>query len=329
VAKHSNSVLVGAGGYLPEHCVSNDELSKRVDTNDEWIRTRSGITRRHFAAEGETTSDLAVKAAQDALAHAKLGAEDIDGIIVATSTPDTTMPSTAAHVQAKLGISGCFAVDVSAACSGFVYALTMADAMLKAGQVNRILVIGAETMSRIVDWGDRSTCVLFGDGAGAWILERKESDFTLAPNMQPGLLAHEIYSDGALAPALNTSGGVSSTQTAGLLTMNGKEVFRHAIEKMTVATLACCERAGVAPQDIDWLIPHQANVRILSAVGDKLQLAPEKLIATLDVHANTSAASVPLAFNEGKKGGKFKRGQLIAMPVLGAGLVWGCSLLRL
>lgn len=329
MAKHYNSVLVGAGGYLPENCVSNDELSKRVDTNDEWIRSRSGITQRHLVGNGEFTSDIAAKAAQDALAHAKLSANDLDGIMVATSTPDTTMPSTAAHVQAKIGMEQGFAIDCSAACSGFVYALSMADAMLKVGQAKRILVIGAETMSRIVDWEDRGTCVLFGDGAGAWVLERKESDFTKAPDQQPGLLAHEICADGSLAPALNTTGGVSSTQTAGVLTMNGREVFRHAVEKMTAVTKDCCERAGVNPQDIDWLIPHQANMRILSAVGDKLQLAPEKLIATLDKHANTSAASVPLAFNEAKQSGKLKSGQLIAMPVLGAGLVWGCSLLRL
>lgn len=329
MAKHYNSVLVGAGAYLPENCVSNDALSERVDTSDEWIRTRSGITQRYLVAEGECTSDLAFQAAQNALNHAKLSAADIDGILVATSTPDTTMPSTAAHVQAKLEMRHGFAIDCAAACSGFVYALTMADAMLKVGQARRIMVIGAETMSRIVDWEDRGTCVLFGDGAGAWVLERKESDFTKPKEMQPGLIAHEICADGALAGSLNTTGGVSSTQEAGVLTMNGREVFRHAVEKMTTATKACCERAGVDPQDIDWLIPHQANLRILSAVGDKLQLAPEKLIATLDKHANTSAASVPLAFHEANKDGKFKRGQLIAMPVLGAGLVWGCSLLRL
>ncbi len=317
-----SSVLIGSGAYLPENCVSNDELSKTVDTNDEWIRSRTGIAQRYLAAYGETTSDLAAGAAKAALSDAGIAADKLDGIIVATSTPDCTMPSTAALVQAKLGMKGGFAFDLAAACSGFVYALTTADALIKSGQAKRLLVIGAETMSRIVDWEDRGTCVLFGDGAGAWVLEAQEGT-------DRGIMASMIESDGSLADVLKTTGGVSSTKEAGVLMMNGREVFRHAVEKMSGITRAACEKAGVSPKQIDVCIPHQANIRILSAVNQKLQLADTKLIATIEKHANTSAASVPLAFDVAKQQGKITEGQILAMPVLGAGLVWGCSIMRL
>ncbi len=315
------SIILSTGAYLPQRVMTNHELAKLVDTSDEWIVERTGIRQRHLAADNELTSDLAAHAAKQALERAGVGAESVDLIIVATATPDDTLPATATKVQHKLGMKAGAAFDLNAACSGFVYALSVADAMLKNAQANRALVIGAEIFSRIIDWQDRTTCILFGDGAAAVLLEAREGE-------NRGIIGSRIYSDGAFGSMLITSGGVATNQKAGVLSMAGKEVYRHAVAKMPEATLAVLSENGLTASDIDWIAPHQANQRILASVGEKLGLPPEKLISTVPLHANTSAASIPLALHVAAKDGRLKPGQLIACPAMGAGFTWGCALLR-
>lgn len=316
------SVIRSIGHYLPANIVTNKDLEVKMETSDEWIRERTGIHQRHIAAEGETTSDLAAKAALNALQKAGLNANEVDAILVATTSPDETLPATATRVQQKIGSTHGFAMDIQAACSGFVYGLAMADGMIRSGQINRALVIGAETYSRIVDWEDRTTCILFGDGAGAVLLEAEE-------NSNRGILHTKLYSDGNYADLLKTTGGVSTTQTVGTLYMNGREVFRHAATKMGEAMLAAAAAAKVELSDIDWVVPHQANARIVSAMAEKFNIPTAKTITTMDKHANTSAASIPLAMAVAEADGRLKSGNLIATPALGAGLTWGCSIIRL
>ncbi len=312
--------VAGQGSYLPDRVLTNAEMSTFVDTSDEWIRARTGISERRIAAEDQTTSDLAYRAALAALGDAGCGPDDIDLIIVATTTPDLVFPSTAALVQDRLGIRHGAAFDVQAVCSGFVYALAVADGMLKGGVFERALVIGAETMSRILNWDDRSTCVLFGDGAGAWVLERSEGD--------AGLLGYDLRCEGRFTDLLKTTGGISSTRSSGHLTMEGPTVFKHAVTKISNSMARLIEREGVDIADIDWFIPHQANQRILEGVADKLGISRDKVISTVSRHGNTSAASVPLAFAEGVRDGRIKRGDLCLLEALGGGLTWGSILVR-
>lgn len=319
------AVVIGTGAYLPKRVMPNSEFESFLDTSDEWIAERTGIKQRHIAEKGELTSDLAANAAKDALTTAKLSANDIDFLIVATTTPDDTLPSTATKVQHKIGMTRGAAFDVSAACSGFVYAASIADAYIKSGMAKRVMVIGAETYSRIVDWKDRGTCILFGDGAAAVIFEAQEQP---GQNTDRGVLAVCIESDGQYAPLLTTNGGVSSTQSAGILLMSGKEVYKLAVQKMPEAVLKNMETLGLPLSAIDWVVPHQANMRILAGVGDKLGIAPERLVATVSMHANTSAASIPLALHAAVLDGRIKEGQLIACPALGAGLTWGALTVR-
>ncbi|MEL6364577.1 MAG: beta-ketoacyl-ACP synthase III [Pseudomonadota bacterium] len=320
------SVLLGCGSALPERVLTNDELSKMVDTSDEWIRERSGIRERRIAAEGETTADLAEAAARKALKDADLGPDDIDLVIIGTATPDLSFPSTAAIVQGRLGIRGGAAYDVAAACSGFVYALSVADLHLAAGKAERALVIGAETFSRILDWEDRGTCVLFGDGAGAFILGAEEQ--AGAPGDR-GVLAAYLRSDGSFVDILKTDGGVSSTQTAGHVRMEGRKVFREAVNKISEAMLVAAAEAGVDVTEIDLFVPHQANQRIIDGVVQKLGLSPEGVVSTVGVHGNTSAASIPLAFDVAKREGRVKPGMLVMLEAMGGGLTWGAALIRI
>jgi 3-oxoacyl-[acyl-carrier-protein] synthase III len=317
-----NSQIISTGSYLPEKILTNHELSKLVETNNEWIIERTGIEQRHIAAEGEFTSDLGVKAAQKALARVNLQPTDIDLIVVATTTPDNTFPSTAVTIQGKLGISKCAAFDVQAVCTGFIYALSIADNFLKSGQFKRALVIGAETISRILDWQDRGTCILFGDGAGCVILEAKEGA------EKSGVLSTHLYSDGKTKELLYTDGGVSSTGNSGKLRMQGKEVFKHAVTKLASCTIESLEKNNLNKNDITWLIPHQANIRILQATAGRLEVPAEKLIATVNKHGNTSAASIPLALDVAFDEGKIKRGDIISMQAIGGGLTWGSALIR-
>ncbi|WP_421791705.1 beta-ketoacyl-ACP synthase III [Hyphobacterium sp.] len=312
--------LAGQGYYLPERVVTNEELSTRVETSDEWIRARTGIRERRIAAEGETTSDLGFEAAKQALSDARLSADDIDLIIVATTTPDLVFPATAALIQKKLGIRHGAAFDIQAVCSGFIYALAVADGLLKGGVFQRALVIGSETMSRILNWEDRTTCVLFGDGAGAWILDRTESD--------SGLLGYDLRSEGHYADILKTSGGVSATQSSGFLEMEGPAVFKHAVTKISNSMQRLLERENVDVNDVDWFVPHQANQRILEGVADKLKIDRNRVVSTVAVHGNTSAASVPLAFGQAVSDGRIKRGNLCLLEALGGGLTWGSVLMR-
>ena len=318
------SRITGTGSDLPERIVTNTELESRIDTSDEWIRTRSGIERRHFAADGETTSDLASRAAQAALADAGLVAADIDALVVATSTPDLTFPSAATMVQAKLGMQAGFAFDVQAVCAGFVYALTNANALIVSGAARRVMVIGAETFSRILDWNDRSTCVLFGDGAGALILEAGTGEGT---SDDRGVLSVDLHSDGRYRDLLYVDGGVS-TNSIGHLRMEGKEVFRHAVGKLAATAEAAMEKAGLTEADIDWIVPHQANIRIIQGTAKKLGLPMEKVIVTVQDHGNTSAASIPLALSVGVERGQIKKGDLIVTEAIGGGLAWGAVVLR-
>jgi 3-oxoacyl-[acyl-carrier-protein] synthase-3 len=315
------SIVKGVGSYLPARIVSNEELSKTVDTSDEWIRQRVGIRQRHFAAEGELTSDMATEAARRALQHAGVTPADIDLIIVATTTPDLTFPATATIVQQKLGMHHGAAFDIQAVCSGFVFASVTADSYLKNGVAHRVLVIGAETTSRILDWSDRTTCVLFGDGAGAAIYE-------LADDNDRGILASSLRSDGHFADKLNTTGGVSSTGTIGRVHMEGREVFRHAVSKITDVVENVLSQTGHTVDDLNWFVPHQANLRIIEGAGDKLKIPIEKVIVTVDHHANTSAASVPLALTEAVHDGRIKRGDLVMIEAMGGGFTWGASLIR-
>jgi len=310
---------------LPEKIVTNTELSKTVDTSDEWIVERTGIERRHVAAEGELTSDLAIHAAKDALQMAGLQGDDIDMVIVATATPDLTFPATAAKVQADIGMTQGFAFDLHAVCSGFIYGLATADNFMKAGQVKRALVIGAETFSRILDWQDRGSCVLFGDGAGAMILEAHEDT---GSKEDRGILSTKLHSDGRLGPLLTADGGVSSTQTAGYVRMQGREVFRHAVVNLASVVAEVLEGTGLSMDDVDWLVPHQANKRILDGTAKKLGIDPAKVVITVQDHANTSAASVPLAYATAVADGRIGAGDLVLMEAMGAGFTWGACLLR-
>ncbi len=320
------SVIRGSGSALPARCVSNAELAERVDTTDEWIVERTGIRQRYIAGEGETTATLATDAARAALADAGIEGSDIGLIVLATSTPDQTFPASATKVQAALGANGGIAFDVQAVCSGFLYALATADSMLRAGMAKRALVIGAETFSRILDWEDRTTCVLFGDGAGALVLEAEESEGGTAA---PGIIATRLHADGAQHDLLYVDGGPSTTQTVGHLRMRGREVFRHAVVNLAEVLGEVLQDAGLPADAIDWVVPHQANARILDATARKLGLAPEKIIVTVDRHANTSAASVPLAFDHGMRTGRIKRGDLVMFEAMGGGFTWGACLARL
>ena len=319
------SVVLGCGSYLPARILSNDELAKSVDTTDEWIVQRTGIRERHVAAPGELTSDLALNAARAALAHARVEAESIDLIVLATSTPDQTFPATAVTVQSGLGITRGAAFDLQAVCSGFVYALSVTDAMLKNGSAKRALVIGAETFSRILDWNDRTTCVLFGDGAGALVLEAQPQAGTTADR---GLLTTHLRSDGRHKAKLYVDGGPSSTQTVGHLRMEGREVFKHAVAMITDVIDDAFKATGVSAADIDWFVPHQANKRIIDGSAHKLGIAPERVVITVDRHGNTSAASIPLALTDAVVDRRIKRGNLILLEAMGGGFTWGSALLR-
>lgn len=318
------SVVVGLGHYLPERVVPNSEFEATLDTSDEWIKSRSGIERRHFAAEGETTSDLATKAARNALADAGLTANDLDAIVLATSTADLTFPSAATMVQAALGMNRGFAYDVQAVCAGFIYAVANANALIVSGQAKRIMVIGAETFSRIMDWSDRSTCVLFGDGAGAVILEAQDG---IGDKTDRGILSVDLNSDGQHRDILYVDGGVS-TQTTGFLRMQGKEVFRHAVEKLAQTATTAMEKAGIANADVDWIVPHQANIRIIQGTAKKLGLSMDNVVVTVQDHGNTSAASIPLALSVGVERGQIKRGDVVVTEAIGGGLAWGAVVLR-
>jgi 3-oxoacyl-[acyl-carrier-protein] synthase-3 len=318
------AVVRGVGHYLPDRVVPNSELSTLVETSDEWIRSRSGIERRHFAAEGQTTSDLAIRAARAALADAGMQANDIDAIVLATSTADLTFPSAATMVQAGIGMTRGFAFDVQAVCAGFVFAMTTANALIVAGTANRVLVIGAETFSRLMDWTDRSTCVLFGDGAGALILEGVEQAGSAADR---GILATDLHSDGQFKNLLYVDGGVSTGST-GYLRMHGKEVFRHAVEKLAQTAHTALDKAGLTAEDVDWIVPHQANIRIIEGTAKRMQIAMDRVVVTVQDHGNTSAASIPLALSVGRDRGQIKTGDLLVTEAIGGGLAWGSVILR-
>ena len=317
------SVLLGTGSALPKRAVSNAELAERVDTSDEWIVGRTGIRNRYIAGEGETTGTLATEAARRALAAAGLEGKDIGLIVLATATPDQTFPATATAVQHAIGANGGIAFDVAAVCSGFLYALSVADSMLRTGMAQRALVIGAETMSRILDWEDRTTCVLFGDGAGAVVLEAQD-----VADDGPGILATRLHADGEHAGLLYVDGGVSSTGTVGQVRMKGQEVFRHAVVNLASVLSEVLAESGFSAADVDWVVPHQANQRILDATARKLGLPPEKVVVTVDQHANTSAASVPLALDTAVRDGRIKPGDLLVLEAMGGGFTWGACLLR-
>jgi len=318
-------VLTGTGSSLPVRLVTNAELAEKVDTSDEWIVERTGIRTRHIAGEGETTATLATDAARNALEAAGLTGADIDLIVLATATPDQTFPATATIVQEAIGARGGIAFDVAAVCSGFVYAVGVADSMLRTGMAKRALVIGSETFSRILDWDDRATCVLFGDGAGAIVLEARESDAADAP----GILATRLHADGAHNQLLYVDGGASTTGEIGKLRMKGREVFRHAVNNLSSVLGEVLGDAGFTADDIDWLVPHQANARILDATARKLSMDPAKVVVTVDRHANTSAASVPLALDVAMRDGRIKPGDLVMIEAMGGGFTWGASLIRI
>jgi 3-oxoacyl-[acyl-carrier-protein] synthase-3 len=318
------AAVMGVGHYLPDRIVPNAEFEQIVDTSDEWIRSRSGIERRHFAAEGQLTSDLATRAARAALSDAGLAADAIDAIIVATSTPDLTFPSVATMVQAELGLTRGFAFDVQAVCAGFIFALANANALILTGQAQRVLVIGAETFSRLMNWEDRSTCVLFGDGAGAVVLEAVQGDGTPSDR---GILSTDLNSDGRYRDILYVDGG-TSTGTTGHLVMEGKEVFRHAIEKLSETAHRSLDKAGLTPDHVDWIVPHQANIRIIEGTAKRMQVPMDRVVVTVQDHGNTSAASIPLALSVGKARGQIKPGDLLVTEAIGGGLAWGSVVLR-
>jgi 3-oxoacyl-[acyl-carrier-protein] synthase-3 len=320
------SHVIGCGGYLPERIVSNAELAERLDTSDEWIVQRTGIRQRHVAAPGELTSDLALAAAERALAHAGIAGAELDLIVLATATPDHTFPATATKLQARLGMTHGAAFDVQAVCSGFIYALATADNFIRCGQARTALVIGAETFSRILDWQDRGTCVLFGDGAGAMVLRAYRDEGGGA--RERGVLSTHLHSDGKLYDILYVDGGPSTTGSSGFLRMEGKEVFRHAVHRLAEVVDEALTANGLTGGDLDWLVPHQANRRIIDSMGRKLGLPPEKVVITIDRHANTSAASVPLALAEAVADGRIKPGQLVLMEAMGGGITWGAALVR-
>jgi 3-oxoacyl-[acyl-carrier-protein] synthase-3 len=314
------SVVLGVGSALPKRRVTNEELAQSVDTSDEWIVGRTGIRNRYIAGEGETTASLATDAARRALEHAGVEATDIDLIVLATATPDQTFPSSATKVQATLGISDCIAFDVHAVCTGFLYALSVADSMLRSGNAEKALVIGAETFSRILDWEDRATCVLFGDGAGALVLSAEDGE--------SGILATRLHADGRHNDLLFVDGGPSTTGTVGKLRMKGREVFRHAVVNLADVLNEVLDGAGLSPADVDWVVPHQANARILDATARKLGLPAEKVVVTVDQHANTSAASVPLALDTAVRDGRIQRGDIVVLEAMGGGFTWGAAALR-
>ncbi|MHA6768483.1 beta-ketoacyl-ACP synthase III [Sphingobium ummariense] len=318
------SILLGTGAALPARVVTNAELAETVDTSDEWIVERTGIRARHIAAEDETTASLGTAAARQALEAANLTPQDIDLIILATATPDQTFPASATLVQAALGIDDCIAFDVAAVCSGFLYAVTVADSMIRSGAARHALVIGSETFSRILDWEDRATCVLFGDGAGAVVLGAQES-----ADGERGILAAKLHADGRHNQLLYVDGGPSTTRTVGKLRMKGQEVFRHAVVNLASVLTEVMTEAGLSSQDIDWLVPHQANARILDATARKLKLSPDKVIVTVDRHANTSAASVPLALDVAVRDGRIKPGDVVVLEAMGGGFTWGACVLRI
>ncbi len=317
--------IIGSGICLPANIVTNDELAKKVDTSDAWIRERTGIHQRYIALPGEKTSDLAVGAAREALIDAGIDAGELDMIICATTTPDETFPATATIVQSRLGMAHGAAFDVQAVCSGFIYGLSVADSLIRTGAARTILLIGAETMSRLLDWNDRTTCVLFGDGAGAVVLQAHEGR---GDNADQGVLNTRLFSDGRLHDMLYTTGGVSSTQTAGVLKMQGKEVFKHAVTNIAAAITASAEAAHVALDQIDWFVPHQANQRILDGTARRLGIDPAKVVSTVALHGNTSAASVPLALVTAVRDGRIKRGDLVLLEAMGGGFTWGAALVR-
>jgi 3-oxoacyl-[acyl-carrier-protein] synthase-3 len=318
------AVVIGVGHYLPYRVVPNAEFEKTLDTTDEWIKSRSGIERRHFAAPDQGTSDLATNAANAALAMAGLTGNDVDAIIVATSTSDLTFPSAATMVQAKIGNTKGYAFDIQAVCAGFAFALTNANALIVSGQANRVLVIGAETFSRIMDWTDRSTCVLFGDGAGAVVLEAQIGDGT---NADRGILSTDLNSDGTHRDLLYVDGGVS-TQTTGVLKMQGQEIFKHAVEKLAQTAHTALGKIGLGADDVDWVVPHQANIRIIKSTARKLGVGMDRVIVTVQDHGNTSAASIPLALSVGVANGQIKKGDLVVTEAIGGGLAWGAVVLR-
>ena len=319
------SVVIGCGSYLPDRILTNAELSEKVDTSDEWIQQRTGIQQRHIAADGEKTSDLALHAAQNALSAAGVTAADLDLIVLATATPDETFPATATRVQAALGMRHGAAFDVQAVCTGFIYALNVADNFIRVGQAKTVLVIGAETFSRILDWEDRTTCVLFGDGAGAVVLQAQENT---GDSSARGILSNHIRSDGKHHDMLYVDGGPSSTKTVGHLRMAGREVFRHAVTNMAAILNEALDANNLSANDLDWLVPHQANRRILESTAQKLKLAPEKVVVTVERHANTSAASIPLALAEAVGDGRIKKNDVVAIEAMGGGFTWGASIIR-
>ena len=327
------SIIVGCGSYLPERVVTNAELSERVNTSDDWIQTRTGIKQRHIAADGELTSDLALAAAERALTNAKVDAGEVDLLVLATTTPDNTFPATATKVQHKLGMTNGAAFDVQAVCSGFVYGLAVADNFIKAGQAKTVVLIGAETFSRLLDWEDRGTCVLFGDGAGAIVMRAANGadQITSAEaghNRGRGVLSTHLHSDGSTNDLLYVDGGPSSTQTVGHVRMIGREVFRNAVTNLADIAGETLDANGMTTDDVDWLVPHQANRRILDSTAKKLNMPQEKIVVTVERHANTSAASIPLALDEAVRDGRIQKGDLILMEAMGGGLTWGSGLVR-
>lgn len=319
------SIITGCGAYLPERIVTNDDLARRIDTSDEWISQRTGIRQRHIAADGQLTSDLALAAARQALARAGLEGADLDVIVLATATPDNTFPATATRIQAGLGNRSGAAFDVQAVCTGFIYALAMADNMLRLGQAETALVIGAEVFSRILNWEDRSTCVLFGDGAGAVVLKAGEGE---GGNRDRGILSTHLHSDGANYEALYVDGGPGSTGTAGFVRMAGREVYKQAVIRMAECVDHALDSNGLGHGDLDWLVPHQANLRIIESTGRKLDMPMEQVIVTVDRQANTSAATIPLALAEATADGRIREGQLVALTAMGGGFTWGSALIR-
>lgn len=318
------SLLVGFGGFLPERVVTNEELATRLATSDDWIRTRTGITRRHIAGPDDSATSMGAEAARRALDYAGLSADDIDVVLVATSTPDQAFPATAVRIQAALGMTRGFGFDIAAACSGFVFALATADSFIRSGQVRKALVIGSEVYSRIVDWEDRGTCVLFGDGAGAVVLSASESESDTR-----GILSTHLHSDGTTGDLLYVDGAVGQPDKTGHLKMNGRDVFRHAVAKLSSSVDEALEAEGLTYADVDWLVPHQANIRIIEGVAKKLALPADRVVVTVDRHANTSAASIPLALDEAVRDGRIQKGELVLMEALGGGLTWGSVLARL
>ena len=319
------SILAGVGGYLPERVVTNDALAETVDTTDAWIQERTGIRQRHFAGEHETAAFMGTRAAQAALAEAGAGPDDVDAIILATSTPDQAFPATAVRVQAALGVTRGFGFDLAAACSGFIYGLSVADSMIRAGQARGVLVIGSEVYSRILNWQDRGTCVLFGDGAGAIFLTAGQG----SGNADRGVLSTHIHAQGTLGDLLYVDGAVGRRDRPGHLVMHGREIFRHAVTRLSEAVDEALRANNLTRADVDWLVPHQANRRIIDAMGKRLGLPPERVVVTVDRHANTSAASVPLALTEAWQDGRIKRGDLVLLEALGGGLTWGSALVRM